>query len=109
MIDENSVIYISGPMTGIKYFNFPLFNKVEKMIIERFKVKRVINPAKNDQSLTYDQMMELDLHFVGESTHILILPGWHRSNGAKKEVKLALERGIEIIDLNDLFPVFEIR
>lgn len=96
-------------MTGIKDFNFPLFNKIEEEILKQYRAKRVINPAKNDQSLSYEDMMKLDLDSVSQSTHLVILPGWHRSNGAKKEVKLALERGIEIIDLNDLFPVFEIR
>lgn len=91
--------YISGPMRGIRNFNYDTFNQVEEALyrwrgtlagVEEFTVT---NPAKNfagDQTLDLATYMTRDLEQVLAADALILLPGWKDSEGAKLEVRVAL-------------------
>lgn len=84
--------YISGPMRGIPDYNYPQFCDVEQFLCDEFPEHRVINPARNfdgDQSLPVVTYMEKDFQQVMEADEIVLLPGWEKSEGARREVELA--------------------
>lgn len=110
-------VYIAGPMTGYKDFNFPAFMKAEedftKMGFE------VFNPAKKDieahgegiaDNPTGDQKLAAekdgfdlrkalawDTARICESDGIVMLGGWEKSQGAFAEWALAKALGLQII------------
>ena len=115
-------VYISGPMRGIKNFNFPAFHAAEKILkglgFETF------NPARRDeekygpavgQSETGDladmasvtgfnlrEALAADCDWIAkEATAIVVLPGWEKSKGAQAEVALGRAIGLDIVPLAD--------
>jgi hypothetical protein len=115
-------IYIAGPMTGFKQFNFPAFDEAAKKFRKKMKV---FSPADHDRMLlgktetwlpkeddskgpwkvwsirnapTLRQMLGDDLSWIASTaTHMYMLKGWERSNGAQAEWALAKALGLEII------------
>lgn len=95
------MIYISGKMTGIKDYNYPEFNRVAKDL-RSFKYD-VFNPAeikldtKNmSKNEIYEAYMTICLTALDKCHKIFLLRGWEHSPGAKRELKKALELGLEI-------------
>jgi len=96
--------YISGPMRGIKHFNFPAFKECEKYLRAQM-FTCIFNPARHDaevlgmgwepdetQTITDAQMyqwMRTDLTEVAASDNIVLLPGWETSVGACRELDVA--------------------
>lgn len=106
MIDlSNSVIYISGPMSGLPEFNFPAFRKMEEFLKENCHPTKIHNPMYTDQSLSYDKMVEYDMGLIQNegTTHLILLKGWNKSNGAKKELALALNLGLQILTEEEIY------
>lgn len=107
------VCYIAGPMTGIPYFNFPAFYEAEQLLAECGWV--VHNPARIDEDHgehpkpdgvpdhPRKYYMQRDLPLVCASDAIFVLPGWHRSAGAKLEVDVALRLDIPVYKLLDMW------
>lgn len=99
------MIYISGPMTGIVDYNYPLFNKTAQVLRDQGYV--VINPAEIiPLEATWNGFMRADIKALMDADTVLLLPGWEKSNGANAELYLAellnmriykLESGIETI------------
>jgi NTP pyrophosphatase (non-canonical NTP hydrolase) len=95
------IIYISGPMTGYPEFNFPLFNRVAENL--RKLGYKIINPAEIEQPiLTWESCMRCDIKELMNANKIAVLPGWEKSKGARIEVFLASQLGMEIVDANTL-------
>ena len=112
-------IYVAGPMTGIPYFNFPLFNRVADRLREQGH--EVFNPAERDNERhgvdisennhTGDQKQAQeqygfslrealadDMDYIcREANCICMLPGWEYSTGAKAEHALAVCLGHSIM------------
>lgn len=90
------VIYISGPMTGIKDFNYPAFLAAQA----RFEAEghEVINPAVTGVEDTmhlenpewHDYMMSA-IDRMRRATHIHFLPKWWLSFGAWVEKIVGLK------------------
>jgi hypothetical protein len=117
--------YISGPMTGIEYFNFPLFNEVEYFL--KTKGYEVINPAfltlqvlkekiknffidpenydyivkviEEHPEITYDDYLNKDLKEIENCDCVVMLSNWKNSTGAMKEYRKAIECKKEIFEL----------
>jgi len=103
-------IYIAGPMTGIKDWNFPAFFEAEKQLKELGY--EVINPAHNDGETLEEALasagtperpnnswgyyMRRDLPSVLNVDAICVLPDWQRSKGARLEVQVAQALGLPI-------------
>ena len=108
-------IYIAGPMTGIKDWNFPAFFKAENELKELGY--EVINPAHNDGETIEEALasagsperpnhswasyMRRDLPNVLAVDALCVLPDWQRSKGARLEVQVAEALGLPIYVLRD--------
>jgi nucleoside 2-deoxyribosyltransferase len=83
-------VYISGPMTGMKQFNFPKFYEVERRLkAEGFKV---VNPArlskkimKRTQHPQRKDYYRRDLRELSKCDAIYLMDGWEKSEGASWE------------------------
>ena len=85
MIKETETVYISGPMTGYRLFNYPLFFAVEGLL-KKFFSCTVLNPARQEDGLEYETYMKLAMEDVRSCDCIILLPGWLSSRGAAREV-----------------------
>lgn len=113
-IQRKRVLYIAGPMSGIAFFNYPMFDRVAEIL--RKAGNEVISPADEDRKQDgFDPFAnpeysnpdacifpaEMDFHktvrrcldAVLRCDEIVLLPGWERSNGAVAELTLAMWLG----------------
>lgn len=105
--------YTAGPMRGYDYFNFPAFDEAAEWL--RDKGWDVISPAEHDRELGLDETlcpelpdwfslenaMRFDLASVIQTDAIVLLPGWWRSEGARKEATVAMWCGRDVYFLGD--------
>ncbi len=93
---KKKLLYLSGPMTGVKDNNVPLFNKKAKEL--RARGYRVINPPELDKRLhcaTWEACLKRDLTYVVKCDAIATLPNWQNSRGARLEVYVGEQLGIQ--------------
>jgi hypothetical protein len=113
-IQRKRVLYIAGPMRGIAWFNYPMFDRVAKELREAGN--EVISPADEDRlhdgfnpyanpahahpdACTFPKTMDFSntvrrcLEAVLRCDEIVLLPGWENSNGAVAELTLAMWLG----------------
>jgi hypothetical protein len=97
-------IYISGPMSGIDRFNFPLFNRTAVRL--RNLRWEVVNPVEvnPDETTHWLDCISADLIAMKGCTAICMLPGWEQSSGARIEHIAAQKLGLEIFNVGDLIP-----
>jgi hypothetical protein len=109
-------LYLAGPMSGIPFFNFPLFNEIATRLREAGH--QVFNPAERDierhggvdisagnvhgdivksaadHGFSLDDALADDTNFICKQAEgIVLLPGWEYSNGALAEWFLARALG----------------
>lgn len=89
------IIYICGPMTGIKDFNRPAFNITSALLEDGGDV--AINPAVLPSGLTQFQYMDICMAMLRSSEAIFLLNGWELSSGAQAEFALAHKLGLKVI------------
>ena len=97
-----STIYLSGPMTGIPDFNYPLFHSCTAVL--RSYGYKVFNPAEffdGDQTLPKETYMKEDIARVLDSQIVVTLPNWETSSGAQLEVEVARACGIPVVDFQE--------
>lgn len=94
-------VYISGPMTGIEDFNFPLFNAVAKFL--QTLGWRVENPAEKGivPDWDWEDYLRYDIEKLMQCEYIVLLPGWENSRGARLEVRIARELGFTFLDYDE--------
>ena len=120
-IQRKRVLYIAGPMRGIAWFNYPLFDRVAKEL--RDAGNEVISPADEDRNhdgfdpyanpshvnpdaCTFPKTMDFGktvrrcLDAVLRCDEIVLLPGWENSNGAVAELTLAMWLNKRVRHLN---------
>lgn len=95
---EEHTVYISGPMTGIKDFNYPAFHAAEARLLSR-GVKACINPAVTGEEDTkfllrpiawHDYMISA-IDQMRHATAIHQMTRWWKSYGAWIEFIVALK------------------
>lgn len=94
-------IYIAGPMTGIRDYNFPAFNAAAKML--RSYGWHVENPAETGlvDSADWVDYMHHDISLLVTCSTIFLLPGWELSTGAVLERHIAGVLRMTIIYADD--------
>ena len=86
-------VYVSGPMTGIKDYNAPAFEKAyfDLQSKDHFPVM----PVPYVDGKTYQEYLRDDLKLLLDCDGIYMLDGWQESKGAKIEHMVALACGID--------------
>lgn len=110
-------VYIAGPMRGVPYYNFPLFDATCEKLKEQGY--RVFSPADMDRKRGFDALLlpaDYAWHEYPDSDFciketlsqcmqsialcdaIYLLPGWNKSSGARVEYHFARVLGLQVID-----------
>lgn len=92
-------LYLSGKMSGISDFNFPLFNETAKQW--RAVGHDIINPAENfngRQGLPFELYIRHDILDILDCQGLIVLPGWQASRGASLEVAIARALALPVYD-----------
>ena len=101
------VIYISGPMTGQPGLNFTAFREAANELRTRGFV--VINPADLEQpDKEWSACMRVDIAELLKADTIAVLEGWQKSRGARLEVHIARELGMEVVCAKSLEAIEEV-
>ena len=98
-------IYIAGPMTGIARWNRPTFVKAARKL--RGLGWEVTSPVEISDAFgsqntivttpgMLDAVIEAELEALARCDAIYLLEGWEKSRGAKRELWLALEKGLDV-------------
>jgi hypothetical protein len=100
MNPEDTMIYISGPMTGLPEFNYPAFNAAAASL--RRGGFMVCNPAeffggKGDR--TREEYMVESIRCLIACDAVVTLPNWDKSDGAVLEIEIAKQIGLPITDM----------
>ena len=99
-------IYIAGPMTGIERWNRPAFVKAAERL--RGLGWEVTSPVEIADAFgsqntivttpgMLDTVIDEELAELAKCDAIYLLTGWENSRGAKCELFLALDKGMEIM------------
>lgn len=91
-------VFISGPMTGIKDFNYPAFNKAAAEL--HAMGYEVHNPADNPKCESWEEYMRLALRQLALCDEVAQLPGWQKSRGASVEYRTAMTLGMRIWEMD---------
>ena len=107
------VVYICGPMRGYPDYNFPTFDRAERIL--RNRGYHPVSPAAMDRLFEgwgaappgdaeftqsdFKRFILRDLVALMDCDAICMLPGWQDSKGAKLEKALAEFLGLEEVEL----------
>lgn len=97
-------IYLSGPITNEKNYRLN-FMRAENTLRSHVKGSVVVSPMRLGDILpngSHKEYMELCYSLVSMSNVMVMLPGWEKSRGARKERSLAQEMNMHIFELNDM-------
>ena len=92
-------LYLSGPMTGVKNFNHELFNRVAAEF--RMVGFEVCSPSEffdGDTTREREEYMREAFKYLLEADTVVILPGWEQSKGARIEITVAQELGLNLVE-----------
>ena len=100
-LPNKSIVYISGPVTGIPNHNKPQFELAEKMLLKRFQA---FNPSRIDWPTgrvleglpLWQYFMHHCVKAIPDCDAMLMLPNWQNSKGAMWEHKIAEMLGLPI-------------
>jgi hypothetical protein len=112
------IIYVAGPMRGIKYFNFPAFDAAKEHLERSGDWDKIISPADLDREVGFDETafpddydwidlkkadfnlvdaIDRDVAALKVCSAIYMLDGWEKSKGAKAEKALAEWMGCKVL------------
>ena len=89
------IIYIAGPMTGLKSANRPVFAEAAETLRSMGYV--VLNPAVLPTGMPGERYMPICLAMLEQADIICMLPGWHSSAGANIELDYAKYQGKTVV------------
>jgi len=111
------ILYLAGPMTGYKEWNFPAFHAAAMLL--RRRGHYVISPAEMDIGIGFDpsttelpadhlaKMFRRDVMAVLMAEAVAVLEDWEKSSGAQLEVGIARKIGTPVLWATTLEPVDE--
>lgn len=99
---KEMIYYLSGPMTGYYRYNFAAFDACTRVM--RCAGMNVISPHEidhgevepGDSGKTWEEYMRVALNELLKANAIVMMRGWTKSAGAKKELDLALSLGMPV-------------
>jgi hypothetical protein len=93
-------LYVAGPMSGIKDWNFPAFHAAAAQL--RSLGFEVVNPAElcPDTSMSWADCMREDIKALVDCHGVALLPGWENSKGATLERHIACALKIPCLGLH---------
>ena len=97
-----SRIYISGPMSGIDEYNYPLFHDAAAMF--RWFGFSVLNPAEflgGSADKARKDYMRAAVEALLVADALFLLPNWNNSRGAILEVQVGQELNLAMIECKD--------
>lgn len=98
---EDLLIYLAGPMSGIKDKNYPLFNfKADELRELGFMVANPAELKSNKEEPQWIDFMRLTIPQLMSCNAVALLPGWENSRGAVIEKKLADSFGFLVQDVD---------
>ncbi|ECF5900233.1 DUF4406 domain-containing protein [Salmonella enterica subsp. salamae] len=89
-----AIIYIAGPMSGLKDLNRTAFTMTATRL--RMQGHTVLNPAILPDGLAYEHYMDIGFSMLRGADEIYLLDGWEDSDGAKREFNLARRLRLKI-------------
>jgi hypothetical protein len=96
-------IYIAGPMSGLPEHNFPAFNAAARQL--RALGYDVLNPAEQafngDLTKPWEYYLRRDIPLLCRCDAVALLPEWSESRGAKLELYIAAQLGMDVRLLGD--------
>lgn len=95
-------LYLSGPMTGKKDFNYPAFREAASSL--RDKGYDVFDPSELfDGDASYEKYvyMKEDIRSLLGCDVLVLLDGWENSLGVRVEMDVAIACNISIKELKD--------
>lgn len=89
-------VYLAGPMTGYKDWNFPAFHAAATVL--RSEGLNVVNPADHGliDGAEWADYLRFDIAKIAVCESIALLPGWSQSKGARLEVHVEQALGMPI-------------
>lgn len=98
-------IFISGPMTGYDYWNYPKFDMVESIltangfeVVNPANIGRKFGPENVDADQALYKAMEAEIQEAEKTCDVIFLmKGWEDSVGVRLELKTALALGLPIV------------
>lgn len=99
-------LYIAGPMTGMPEHNFPAFHEAAaKLETAGYQVVHTANPENLEpekvKSTSWEQWLRKAIAVMMDADAIALLPGWQASRGARLEVMVGLEVGMQSAPVKD--------
>lgn len=99
-------VYIAGPMAGVEDLNSPAFARAaEKLSAEGWTVYDPVeigemygtaDEIQSDPELLA-RVVKAELGFVARADAIYLLEGWEKSVGAKRELQVAIDCGLDVV------------
>lgn len=81
-MDGKKVIYIAGPITGVKNY-WEAFEKIEDDLTSRGFI--VLTPTRIPHNLDDARAMKICLAMIDQADAVYFMPGWEHSTGARLE------------------------
>lgn len=88
------MIYLCGPMSGLPDLNYPAFNQWAETL--RPYGYEVASMSENPECPSWEHYMRLSMVQLAQCEGVALLDGWQGSRGARLEVFVAGELGIEV-------------
>lgn len=110
---KNKKVFISGPMRGYEKYNFPKFDRIEKILtdngIECVNPARISRKFKEVEILNsenkFNEMVKQQQEAEKTCNALLLLDGWQHSKGVMLELKTAIDLDVQILLESDLYNI----
>ena len=97
--------YIAGPIT--KRLNTYQYAFADAEMVLKYLGYKVLNPAWLPKGLKDEDYQRIDDAMLESADIVVLLPGWERSKGARREARLAEQLGKKLIEYEQIDMIAE--